>query len=249
MYTSYKMLAHIIPFLALLSTALSSPFPHHSRRTIAGVSVLDTPLVRAAQDYARAHSSDAVYKHIMRSWLYGTLLLTHNDTLSATVDLEIHAIAILLHDLGFDQAPNATHISHNRRFEVDGAIAARQFIRRHNVGRRWDERRVQLVWDAIALHSDPKISQYKEPEVEVVGLGINLDFTGPSFGILDAEYAAVVKEFPSDDLDSAFVDGFTWLCSTKPETTYDTFMQPFGERFVQGYNATGHRAIDEMVAQ
>jgi hypothetical protein len=237
----------ILPvILAIPATVPAGPdrYPH---RTIATVSVPDTPLIRAAQSYARAHSTPLLYAHIMRSWLFGALMLSHNATLSAAIDPEVHAVALLLHDLGFDRTPNSTLVSPDRRFEVDGAIAARAFIRSHDRGRSWEERRVQLVWDAIALHAETKISLFKEAEVRAVALGIGLDFSGPALGVTQEEYDAVVKEFPKEGLVDSVVDTFSWLCRTKPESTYDTFMQPYGERFVPGYSAVGGRAIDRVL--
>ncbi|KAK4442015.1 hypothetical protein QBC34DRAFT_314003 [Podospora aff. communis PSN243] len=214
------------------------------RRTIAGVSVLDTPLVRAAQQYMRDRSNEPVYKHVMRSWLFGSLMVNNNATLAALVDPEVQAVSLLLHDLGFDRSPGSPVVSADRRFEVDGAIAAREFIRDHRDGRRWDDRRVQLVWDAIALHTELSYARYKEPDVAAVGTGIFMDFAGPTDGVTPSQYNAVVAEFPNDELRQSVQDVFTWLCSSKPSTTYDTFMQPFGERFVANYSAVGHRTID-----
>ncbi|KXX82079.1 hypothetical protein MMYC01_201567 [Madurella mycetomatis] len=238
----------------LSSLALAQPFPGSSphngrppRHTIAGVSVIYTPIVRDAQRFAREHSDDALYKHVMRSWLFGALALQHNDTLRGLVDEEVHAVAALLHDLGFERDPNSTIVSPDRRFEVDGAIASRTFIRGHRDGRRWEERRVQLVWDAIALHGESKIAYFKEPEVEAVARAIALDFSGPDRGITEAEYAAVQAEFPQDDLIENVKSTMIWLCSTKPSSTYDTWMQPYGERLVDGYSAVGHRAIDGVL--
>ncbi|KAK3368733.1 hypothetical protein B0H63DRAFT_80781 [Podospora didyma] len=220
------------------------PSPALPRRTIAGVSVLDTPLVRAAEQYMRDHSNDLVYKHVMRTWLFGTLMVNNNATLRNLVDPEVQAVSLLLHDLGFDRTPNSRLVSPDRRFEVDGAIAARDFIRDHRDGRRWDEHRVQLVWDAIALHTEQKYALYKEPDVAAVSTGIFMDFAGPSNGVTQAQYAAVVAGFPNDGLRDSVKDIFSWLCRTKPVSTYDTFMQPFGERFVANYSAVGGRTID-----
>src|SRR3569833_133672 len=203
------------------SPAHSEPEEHtYPRRTIAGVSVVDTPLVRAAQQYARDHGDEAVYKHIMRSWLFGTLMLQHNATLDVLVDPEVHAVATILHALGFDRTPNSSVVSPDRRFEVDGAIAARDFVRQHPRGRSWEVRRVQLVWDAIALHSEPKIAFFKELDVQVVSKGVAMDFQGPTAGVTAAEYAAVLAEFPQSDLRGSVRETISWLCQTKPESTY-----------------------------
>ncbi|KAK4042290.1 hypothetical protein C8A01DRAFT_44673 [Parachaetomium inaequale] len=247
------MLSTPIAYIVLMATWLPSlaqatPRPDRSpRRIIAGVSVVDTPIVRAAQQFARDHSDDQLYNHVMRAWLWGALILKHNETLRASVDEEVQAIALVLHDLGAGR-PNNTFASPDRRFEVDGAIAARSFIRAHRDGRHWDERRVQLVWDAIAFHSEPRYALFKEPDVVAAYHGNNQDFSEPRLGVTEAEYAAVLAEFPKSAQRDTVIEGISWLCRNKPETTYDTFMQPFGEQFVPGYSAVGHRVIDGVLA-
>ncbi|KAK4096404.1 hypothetical protein N658DRAFT_569895 [Parathielavia hyrcaniae] len=166
---------------------------------IADVSVIDTPL------------------------LFGTLMLQHNRTLETLVDAEVHAVALILHDLGWDRTPNSTIVTPDHRFEVDGAIAARKFIRGHPHGSRWEGR------------------------LEAVSKGIGLDFAGPGLGVPGDEHAAVVEAFPKSDFKNNVIEVFTWLCQTKPDTTYDTFMQPYGELFVRGYSAVGHRMIDRVL--
>lgn len=169
-------------------------------RNIAGISVVNTPIVKAAEAFALDHSSHAVYKHVMRSWLYGVVMLDANETLSRSVDREIHAVATLLHDLGWDRMENSSIVSSDKRFEVDGAIAAREFIHAHKDGKCWEDRRVQLVWDAIALHTERSLSYFKELDVQVVSKGISLDFSGPAFGVSAEKYAAVEKVYPKFDL-------------------------------------------------
>jgi hypothetical protein len=200
----------------------------YPQRVIAGVSVVDTPLVRAAETFARYHGSNFVYKHVMRSWLFGVLLVEQNATLRAIVDPEVHAVAAILHDLGWDRGPNSTLVSPDRRFEVDGAIAARDFIRAHEDGKKWDERRVQLVWDAIALHTERSIAYFKELDVQVVSRGIALDFEGPGQGVTKESYGAVLREFPKDDFKSGVNETIIWLCQTKPATTYGELALIYG---------------------
>lgn len=207
-------------FYSLFSLSTSLVIPSTSTKVIANVTIPNTPIVRAAQAYARQHSSDFVYKHIMRSWLFGVLLIQANSTLRATIDMEIHAVATILHDLGWDRTPHSHLISSDRRFEVDGAIAAVDFIRHHHDGRGWEDRRVQLVWDAIALHTERSIAYFKEAVVQVVSRGISLDFTGPGMDVSKNSYEAVVREFPKQDLKAGVNETIVWLCQTKPATTY-----------------------------
>ncbi|KAI3335852.1 hypothetical protein F4824DRAFT_510709 [Ustulina deusta] len=240
---------------ASLSMQLSIPSPGRNTtttyptRTIGNITVVDTELVREAQVFARSHSNDIVWNHIVRGWLYGTLIISHNDTLRATVDAEAHAMAAILHDLGWDQTPNSTTVSVDRRFEVDGAIAARDFILSHVHGQNaWDNHRVQLVWDSIALHTQASIYKYKEETVAVTGSGILMDFQGPSDGVTQQEFDSVLAAFPKMQFEEGINQTFVWLCMTKPETTYDTFMQPWGDNYVANYSANGYRIFDVLSA-
>ncbi|KAF2434739.1 hypothetical protein EJ08DRAFT_581472 [Tothia fuscella] len=225
---------------------ITSPYPN---RTLAGVTIIDTPIVRSAQSYIRSHSSNPIYNHVMRAFLFGALIINNNTTLSSTVDREVHAVGALLHDLGWDRSPNNSDIvSSDRRFEVDGAIAARGFIRGHVDGKGWEERRVQLVWDGIALHTERKIALYKELEVQLISKGTGLDFDGPGLGVSEGEYADVVKEFPRDGFVSGLNDTIVWLCQTKPASTYDTWMQTWGDRYVAEYSQNKVNRIDTIFA-
>lgn len=191
--------------------------PH---RILGGVSVVDTPIVRDALEFAREHSTDWIYNHIVRSWLFGTLILSHNETLRRSVDPEVQAVAAILHDLGWDQTPHSPFVSADKRFEVDGAISARNFIKNHKDGKHWDSHKVQLVWDAIALHTQPSISEFKEPDVKLVGNGVLTDFYGPQLGVERSEFDKVLAEFPFLNVHEEFNETAVWLCRTKPSTTY-----------------------------
>ena len=149
-------------------------------RVIGGATVPDTPLIRKALAFAREESSDATYNHIVRSFVFGTII---SDKLPHTQDRdrEAHAVAAVLHDLGFPvgHPPHSDIISSDNRFEVDGANAAREFLRREADSKDWDKHRLQLVWDAIALHTIGSVVFHKEPEVQACSFGIWADFQGP----------------------------------------------------------------------
>ncbi|KAI1163631.1 hypothetical protein F5B18DRAFT_303257 [Nemania serpens] len=237
----------LAPSLSMQS-ALPSRGPNadkYATRKLGGIEVIDTDIVREAAVLARKHSSDFTWNHLLRGWLYGVLVLNHNHTLRATVDIEAHAVACLLHDLGWDQTPHSPFISPDRRFEVDGAIAARNFINSYRHGKNdYDEARIQLVWDSIALHTEASYFNYKEPTVAVTGIGINMDFSPPNHGVTQKEQNAVIAAFPRDNFLAGVNQTFVWLAETKPATTYDTFMQAWGDAFVPGFSAVGHRAFD-----
>ena len=123
-------------------------------RVFAGVEVPDTPLIRRALKVCREHLNDLSYNHCVRSWLLGFIIAAKTPELQGR-DLEAHAIAAILHDLGW--AENGSDlVSRDKRFEVDGANAARDFLKRETAD--WDKHRIQVVWDAIALHTTLSIA-------------------------------------------------------------------------------------------
>jgi len=75
--------------------------------TVAGIKVIDTPLVRKARALVEANFEPPLVRHMYRSWLFGAAAINNNATLAAEVDLEAQAVGTILHDLGWDQRPNS----------------------------------------------------------------------------------------------------------------------------------------------
>lgn len=187
-------------------------------RELAGMSVPDTPLIAKAIKLANEHLTEAAYAHVMRSFLLGFAIADKIPPM-ADRDRELHAIAAILHDLGWDTKD--TFVSDDKRFEVDGANAARNFIEQESVD--WDHHRKQLLWDAIALHTSPSISQHKEAEVQATGLGIFVDIAGmsaaPGGVVSQQEWDNISQEFPRKGFRNCLIETLCGLCRTKPETT------------------------------
>jgi HD superfamily phosphodiesterase len=88
---------------------------------LAGIEVTDTALVRDAVELARTSLEPYLFNHSMRSWLFGILLSEHAER---PPDPELLAVSAVLHDLGL-----ADRYTAEERFEVDGANAARAFLK------------------------------------------------------------------------------------------------------------------------
>ncbi|KAK5687140.1 hypothetical protein LTS10_001277 [Elasticomyces elasticus] len=247
-------------------------------RSIAGITVPDTPLITAAIDLSRKHLNGMAFNHVMRSFLFGFAIADKISSFQGR-DRELHAVRMIpasqrrptrsrktyglsvyklsltlsqlgaiLHDLGWSTTD--TFISPDKRFEVDGANAARTFIEKEIVrsgGKDWDKHRGQLLWDAIALHTTPSIAQHKEPEVAATSIGIFADFVMPET-MTRKGWDAVVAEYPRHGFRKGVKEIMCGLCRTKPETTYDNFVADFGDQFVEGYTTKGHRALDVIMA-
>jgi len=198
--------------------------PKVATRSLAGVSVPDTPLITRAIEFARERSELYLFNHVMRSWLFAALFAQRKQ---AGHDAEVLAVTTILHDIGLAESFDGP-----LRFEVEGANAARNFARKEGM----DDRRTQLIWDGVALNSTPSIALYKEPEIALATLGIGLDWGGFGYEALtDAEIASILEVFPRLGMKQQFTHAVCRIVETRPTTTYDNFARDFGERFVPGY--------------
>jgi hypothetical protein len=195
-----------------------------STRLIAGVSVTDTPLITAVSEYAQRLSEPYLFNHAMRSWLFAEAI---GRIKGLDYDHEVVAVGTILHDIGLTAG-----VSGPNRFEVNGADAAVSFIK----GRGFSDRRVQLIWDLVALNSTPSLALHKEPEVAVGTMGIGLDYGGFGLQALQAgDVQRILSAFPRLKMKQSFTDTCCRLVAAKPETSSDNFLRDFGERFVPGY--------------
>jgi hypothetical protein len=207
-------------------TAPSSINLEPRTRVIAGVPVTDTPLIAAAIEYAQRLSEPYLFNHAMRSWLFSEAI---GRIKGMEYDREVVAIGTILHDIGLTAS-----VSGSNRFEVNGADAAVSFIKSHGV----TDRRVQLIWDLVALNSTPSLALHKEPEVAVGTMGIGLDYGG--FGVQalrSGDVERILSAFPRLKMKDRFADTCCRLVTAQPETSYDNFLRDFGERFVPGYKS------------
>jgi HD domain-containing protein len=203
-------------------------------QVIAGVSAQDGPVIAAAAEYAGRLSEPYLFNHAMRSWLFAELI---GRAKGIDLDREVVAVGTILHDIGLTST-----VSGAQRFEVNGADAARSFVRAHG----FSDRRAQLVWDLVALNSTPSLALHKEPEVAVGTMGIGLDYGGFGLDALAAgEVDRVLGEFPRLRMKDRFSEACCRLVKERPETAHDNFLRDFGERFVPGYRAVS--TVDLLV--
>ena len=206
-----------------MSTTVKPAITDGKTRVLGSITVIDTPLVTRAMEYARAHSEPFLFNHAVRSWLFAVRLGQLQGTAH---DAEVVAVGSLLHDLGLTDS-----FTGSKRFEIEGADAARAFAREQAL----DDRRAQLVWDSVALNSTPSIGLYKEAEVALCTAGIGVEFGFQYDRIPANEMKSILDAFPRLDMKRRFTESVCRIVKTKPETTYDNFAGDFGERFVPGY--------------
>ena len=190
----------------------------------AGIKVTDTTLVRDAIELSRSSLEPFLFNHVMRSWLFAILL---SECAEPAPDPELLAVSAVLHDLGLTDRYTAEN-----RFEVDGANAARVFLK----GRGISTQQTQVVWDAIALHTTPSIAPHKEPEVAMTHLGITADVIGIGLDrIPQDKQRAILTEFPRLAFKNQFQVCLCNVVRQKPATAIDNILRDFGVRYVEGF--------------
>jgi HD domain len=178
---------------------------------IEGIKVPDTPLARQITELVRDTESPLLFHHSSRVYYWGALTGARRGL---TFDTELLYAGAMFHDMGL----TLQHSSPDERFEVDGANAARDFLRGHGIS----QQDIDTVWTAIALHTTPGIPQHMHPVIALVTAGVEMDVLGIAYSeFSDAEREAVVHAHPrsghfKEDIIQAFYDGIRH----KPATTF-----------------------------
>jgi hypothetical protein len=202
--------------------------------TLAGITVVDTSLVRDAIEIARSASEPYLFNNVMRSWLFGILL---SEEAKLAPDPELLAVSTILHDLGLTDSYTGEN-----RFGVDGANAARAFLKDRNISTQ----QMQVVWDAIALHTTRSIALHKEPEVAMTQSGVSADVIGVGLDRISPDkQRAIQAELPRLALKNLLKACLCNVVRRKPATSYDNILRDFGSRHVEGFKAPSFADIVE----
>ena len=178
---------------------------------IEGVAIPDSKLAREITEGVRDTEAPLLFHHSSRVYYFGALAGKYRGL---KFDPELLYAGAMFHDMGL----TPRHSSPNERFEVDGANAARDFLRGHGIS----EADVDTVWTAIALHTTPGVPQHMPPVVALVTAGVEMDVLGLTYAeYSDFDREAVVKAHPrtehfKEDIIQAFYDGI----KHKPDTTF-----------------------------
>jgi hypothetical protein len=178
---------------------------------ISDISIPDSKVANEITEFIRDTESTLLFNHSIRVYYFGALA---GKRLGLKFNSELLYAGAMFHDIGLVSA----YSSETDRFEVDGANAARNFLRSHNI----PEQDIDQVWTAIALHTTPGIPRYMHPVVALVTAGVEMDVLGIDYAsFTDSDRNSVVEAFPrranfKEDILEAFYDGI----KHKPETTF-----------------------------
>lgn len=181
---------------------------------IFGVRIPDSAIAREATQLIRDTESELLFRHSTRVYFWSALL---GERKGLKFDSELLYIAALFHDIGLTPKYGTSQL----RFEVDGANAAREYLRAQGIAASEIER----VWLAIALHTTPGIPEHLHPEIELLQVGAAVDVVGRGYEQLTAEQReAVTAAYPrGEDFKQRMIDAFYQGMKHRPQSTYGTF--------------------------
>src|SRR6476660_10356831 len=167
-----------------------------------GVTIPDSRIAREATELVRDTENSLLFNHSSRVYYFSAAT---GKRKGLTFDPELLYVSAMFHDLGL----TPKHSTATDRFEVDGANAAREFLRQHKI----PQQDIDTVWTSIALHTTPGIPQYMHPVVALLTAGVEMDVLGIAYSeFSDTERQAVVKAHPrpetfKEDIIQAFYNG------------------------------------------
>ncbi|KAI0154396.1 hypothetical protein GGR57DRAFT_492144 [Xylariaceae sp. FL1272] len=245
----------ILSGLALAGAAIAAPKGGSKKlqtTKIAGVEVVYTDIVQAAFKQIEVFKTyqPYLYNHAVRTWLFGAAGLNNNATLKAEVDLELHAVGSMLHDLGWDIRPNSPWVTEEYTFEVDSARFAVQWVKdwcTKNNRKQWTAERLEKLYDGIMLQTFIGAPEFKNIDTKWIVQSITFEFPiGESPLIQKHDYDNVWAAYSNATFFRGTNFTFTNWAVQKPEPTTKTFIRDFGAAYVQGYNESlvGQRLFD-----
>ncbi|BDH46001.1 phosphohydrolase [Salmonella enterica subsp. enterica serovar Choleraesuis] len=178
---------------------------------VQGIRIPDSKLAREATEFVRDTENDLLFHHSSRVYYWGALA---GQRRGLKVDSELLYVGCMFHDVGLTHE----HCSCDKRFEVDGANAARDFLQSHGIAAA----DIDKVWTAIALHTTPGIPEFMAPEIALLTAGVEMDVLGIDYeNVSDASREAVVTQHPrGSNFKENIINEFYQGIKGKPQTTF-----------------------------
>jgi len=197
----------------------------HTPITIGGIAAPDTALTRKADSLIGRVHNKAMLHHVQRTWWFSEFIGRRRGL---KYDRELLYLASVMHDLGLTEEYYGEH-----RFEVDGADAASKFLIEHG----YDEKKAEMVWDAIALHSSAGIADRKSNEVALLHFGAHVDVFGLRLEEISPELVEeTIGLYPRIGLKAAFQEAVANVVRKKPHHALGTGLVDVGRRHVHGFD-------------
>ncbi|QYY34068.1 HD domain-containing protein (plasmid) [Cupriavidus pinatubonensis] len=177
------------------------------------IAIPDSKLTRDAAQYIRDSEGEFLFEHSTRVYYWAALTAQRSGL---PHDPQLLYVAAMFHDYGLTKNYAQSHL----RYEVDGANAAREFLRSHGVSEAASEQ----VWLAIALHTTNGIPAHVSPLAALIAQGANMDLVGAGYDDFTAEQRDTIEmAYPHPpDFAEVFMRALYDSLKHRPESTQGT---------------------------
>jgi len=183
-----------------------------------GIKIPDSKLAHEVTEIVRDTESELLFNHSTRVYFWAALT---GKRKGLRFDPELLYTGAMFHDIGLTERYRESQL----RFEVDGANAARDFLRSRSI----PEADIKKVWDAIALHTTPGIPEFMDPEIALIQAGAGMDVAGRGCDdFLDEQRKAVIAAYPrGNEFEHRMIDAFYQGMKHRPDSTFGTMNDDF----------------------
>jgi len=155
---------------------------------IAGVAIPDSDIAQGALQLVQKDMRKLLVRHALRAFLFASLIGRNR---SLDFSLELLFVGAVFHHHGLAPRYNRS----DRRFELDGADAAADFLSSRGVAKQ-DTRSVR---DAIALHTTFGLEGFESPLVGLLHAGVATDLMALYYDeIKEDDRRAVLRAYPRE---------------------------------------------------
>lgn len=166
----------------------------------------DTPATRAAREVSRRYSSDALFNHAERAYVWSAAL---GELTGLAYDRELLHVAAMLHDLGLVAAFDNVAAP----FEEAGGDVGWVFA----AGAGWPADRRERVKEVVIRHMWDEVDPAQDAEGHLLCEGTGLDISGRHAERWPAELRAeTLERFPRLGLPREFAAAFEDQARRKP---------------------------------
>lgn len=175
---------------------------------IAGVVRPDGAAAEAARLVCVECSSEALYNHAVRSFVFGA---AYAQARSLDFDLELFYVAAMLHDFGL----TTSFDNHALPFEEAGAHVVRVLT----AGLGWPVERRDRAAEVIVLHMRHDVSTGEDVESHLLQVGTSADVSGLRVAEFDPQFVAdLLAEYPRLGFAAEFLALVTDQATRKPSS-------------------------------
>lgn len=153
---------------------------------IAGIRIPDSHIAQEAAEIVRASEPDILFRKAMRVFVFASVIGRRR---ALSFDAELLYVAALFHDVGLTEPYRHSC----RRYEIDGANAARAFLAERGV----KSEDAAQTWQAIALHTSFGLHSAMTPLSALLGAAVETELFALHFDeVSRAERDVIVQAWP-----------------------------------------------------